>query len=133
MIKLNKKPLNYSTHTNFNDDVLDHLATYVVIEVDGEPVPKPQIVNQFEFLARAAHITVNDWDKFVMDSRYIRTRFDLIVRDYKEGWFKRSGIMLLAESGAIEFKKVDEGQPYLHFALSDALIDWVAQNVEEDA
>jgi len=127
-ITLNEGPLDLPTSTLFDDDVLDYLAGYVVIEVDGERLPKKQIAAQFEFLARSAHITVNNWQKFVEEESYIRTTFSSMFKDYEKGMFKKSGILLLRESKAIDFDEIKETQPYLIFSLADKIIKWLDAN-----
>ena len=121
---LNKRPLNYSTPTCLDDDILDYLAKFVVVSYN-KPLSKRQIRNQFEFLAQTVSITMSDYQKFVVEQQYIRTRFDSIIKEYEIGWFKKSGITLLKLSVALTFKKIDEQQPYLHFALTPELLDYI--------
>jgi hypothetical protein len=124
----NNKPLPYSTHAFLDKPTLDYLATYIVTSVNGRVLTELQIQMQYEFLTRAAYITLSDWDKFVERRNYIRTRFKNIFKSYVEGDFRRSSIPILKHSGALDFEPINETKQFLYYSISEEIEEWLDAN-----
>lgn len=102
------------THTNFDEQTLFELSQFVVVNIDNKNVKTVNIIQQFEFLARAAWIA--------KDCNWMRSRFCNIFPNYKTGDFKRSRIRLLERSNAIHFNMNKDEPQFIYYKLTEHII-----------
>jgi hypothetical protein len=129
-IILNTESLDYDTHTTFDSTVLHYMAQYVILKYNDTTTTVAQRKFQYEFLTRAAYITVGDWEKFVTQQYHIRTRFENIFKCYSKGDFEHSTIPILQYSGALDFENdsYSEKKAMLQYAVSQPIVDWLEVN-----